>query len=211
MNDPADPGHEGNSGWAAGLARPHDPDAAEAFTILVDHLRTLQDAIGGACPPVAVIATAADQLKAVTALLAPYNGTEAEQLWSRIDTKPGHAQAMIPAIHYTDQDDASARGVVRFSRFYLGVSGAAHGGALCLVFDEMLGALAGAGSRPRPRTAYLHVNYRAVAPIGRELTLSATVTREEGRKVFINGELRDGLTVLADAEGLWVHRREGQT
>ena len=66
------------------------------------------------------------------------------------------------------------------------------------------------GSRPPARTAYLHVNYRNITPIERELQLTARFDREEGRKRFLSGELRDGDTLCADVEGLFVALRPGQ-
>jgi hypothetical protein len=71
-------------------------------------------------------------------------------------------------------------GRVAFGRFYLGGNGAAHGGAIPLVFDEVMGRLANTGGRPPSRTASLHVNYRSITPIERELQLTARFDREEG-------------------------------
>ena len=102
------------------------------------------------------------------------------------------------------------RGRVVFTRIYLGGNGAAHGGTVPLLFDEVLGRLNSSGGRSVGRTAYLHVNYRHITPIGRELELEATLDRIEGRKRFITGRLRDGDTVVADAEGLFVELLPGQ-
>jgi acyl-coenzyme A thioesterase PaaI-like protein len=101
-------------------------------------------------------------------------------------------------------------GRVAFGRFYLGGNGAAHGGAIPLVFDEVMGRLANTGGRPPSRTASLHVNYRSITPIERELQLTARFDREEGRKRFLSGELRDGGTLCADVAGIFVALRPGQ-
>ena len=61
----------------------------------------------------------------------------------------------------------------------------------------VLGRLAGAGGRPRSRTAYLHVNYRSVTPLDRELQVQAAVDRVEGRKIWITAALRDRWTKWA--------------
>jgi acyl-CoA thioesterase FadM len=63
---------------------------------------------------------------------------------------------------------------------------------------------------PRQRTAYLHVNYRQIVPINQELEVDARVDRVEGRKIFVSGRLRDGDTVLTDAEALFVLLKPGQ-
>ena len=75
-----------------------------------------------------------------------------EQVVGQLDL-PGRGQSLVPAFHVDRADDDSVGGRVSFSRFYLGGGGAAHGGAIPLVFDEVLGRLANAGGRIRSRTA----------------------------------------------------------
>jgi acyl-coenzyme A thioesterase PaaI-like protein len=50
----------------------------------------------------------------------------------------------------------------------------------------------------------MHVNYRAVCPIGRKLVIRGQVVRRERRKMFLSGVLTDNDTLIADCEGLWV-------
>lgn len=86
-----------------------------------------------------------------------------------------------------------------------------HGGAIGLLFDSVLGTaswlLTGG---PYQRTAYLHVNYRSIVPIERELQLETWISRTEGRKIFVETTLRDGDTLLADGEALFVVLKPGQ-
>ena len=63
---------------------------------------------------------------------------------------------------------------------------------------------------PRQRTAYLHINYRQIVPIEKELQIEAEIDRVEGRKIFVSGRLSDGDTVLTDAEALFVLLKPGQ-
>jgi acyl-CoA thioesterase FadM len=63
---------------------------------------------------------------------------------------------------------------------------------------------------PRQRTAYLHVNYRQIVPVNKELQVDAGVDRVEGRKIFVSGRLSDGDAVLTDAEALFVLLKPGQ-
>ena len=107
----------------------------------------------------------------------------------------------MPAVHLDEQDEQHAAGRVTFGRLYLGRNGAAHGGAIPLVFDDVLGWPVQDGGRSPSRTAYLHVNYRSITPVGRELQVTARFDREEDRKRFLSGELRDGGTLCADVEG----------
>lgn len=101
-------------------------------------------------------------------------------------------------------------GTVRFSRFHHGRGGVAHGGATALLFDEVLGRMSNFPGQPPSRTAYLVVNYRAVAPIEKDLRVEAAIDRVEGRKKFSTGRLYDGDTLVADAQALFVVLKPGQ-
>jgi acyl-coenzyme A thioesterase PaaI-like protein len=116
---------------------------------------------------------------------------------------------MAPPIHVDEMASDRASGHVTFGRFYLGGNGAVHGGAIPLVFDELMGRLANTG-RPPSGTAYLHVNYRKITPIETRLTIEARFASEEGRKRILRGVIRHGDRVCADAEGLFVALRPGQ-
>jgi acyl-coenzyme A thioesterase PaaI-like protein len=116
---------------------------------------------------------------------------------------------MAPALHVEELDPDHVRGHVTFGRFFVGGNGAAHGGAIALIFDEMMGRLANTERRPS-RTAYLHVNYRSVTPLDRVLRAEARLGRLDGRKRFLSASLRDGELICADAEGLFVELRPGQ-
>ena len=86
-----------------------------------------------------------------------------------------------------------------------------HGGSIAALFDSVLGYTAAKLTRsPYQRTAFLHVNYRNIVPIEKELLLDAGIERIDGRKIFVDGRITDGETVLADAEALFVRLRPGQ-
>jgi acyl-coenzyme A thioesterase PaaI-like protein len=181
-----------------------------AFPVMVDALRKLQDQLTGANPPEPVAARIADAIAALTRELAGYAVDERHQVAGRLTGIPGRGQSMIPAVEITDYSDTHARGHVNFGRFYLGGNGAVHGGAVSLVFDELMGRLANTGRRTPSRTAYLHVNYRNITPIETRLAIEARFESEEGRKRVLSGTIRDGDTLCADAEGLFVALRPGQ-
>ena len=65
------------------------------------------------------------------------------------------------------------------------------------------------GSRYQ-RTAFLHINYRQIVPVERELRVDAGIERVDGRKIFVEGRLTDGDVLLADGEALFVRLRPGQ-
>ena len=85
---------------------------------------------------------------------------------------------------------------------------------LPLLFDHMFGMVSHAAGRPISRTAFLHVDYRAVTPIETPLLARGRLTRTEGRKAFVAAELVDprgfGDAVLAEANGLMVRLLPGQ-
>ena len=184
------------------------PEVA-SYLGMIDALRVLQDRITGAAPSTELAAEVSRTLTDLAVQLGEYAVDEPDQIADQVEV-PGRAQALVPVVCLDEQDEQHAVGRVTFGRFYLGRNGAAHGGAIPLVFDDVLGRLAGAGGRSPSRTAYLHVNYRSITPVGRELQVTARFDREEGRKRFLSGELRDGGTLCADVEGLFVALRPGQ-
>jgi acyl-coenzyme A thioesterase PaaI-like protein len=177
---------------------------------MIEALRLVQDRVTGASPPLAQVAELADQLEAIAAGLEPYQVTEAEQITGHRNDLPGRGQTMSPPFIPDEWDSQHAKGRVVFGRFYLGGGGAVHGGAIPLLFDEILGRLANTGGRIRSRTAYLNVDYRNITPIGVELTAEGRFEREEGRKRFLYGVIRNGDLVLAEAHGLFIQLRPEQ-
>lgn len=173
-------------------------------------MRTLQDTVVGAHPPMADSKAATDLLAQATALLARSQTDEVGQIAGKLFDVPSRGQPLIPALHYDVTGPDLVSGTVTFGRYYLGGGGAAHGGSLPLLFDEALGMLSGAGGRPLSRTAYLKVNYRMITPLDRELRFTGAVEKSEGRKLFVSGTLTDGDDLLADAEALFVALKPGQ-
>ena len=180
------------------------------FGPFMDGVRTLLDRVVSAKAPAEVVVDATRRLQEVADLLAPWEAPEGEPPAGRRADLPGRGHPLLLPLVFDERSPDRVRGRVVFRRLYLGGGGAAHGGTQPLLFDEVLGVLANVGGRPRARTAYLHVNYRAITPIGVELTIDAQVDREEGRKRWISGRLSlDGET-LAEAEGLFITLRAGQ-
>ncbi len=173
-------------------------------------VRTLQDHVRAADAPDDVITRAAELIEEVSKLIAPYDADEWSSPSGRRFDLPNRGNILqVPMrLHRTD---GGVTGQTRFRRYHLGRNGAAHGGAVALLFDSVLGytAFTSTGSRSQ-RTAYLHVNYRNVVPIDKKLQVESGFERIEGRKIFVAGRLLDGETVLAEAEALFVTLRQGQ-
>lgn len=183
---------------------------AEGYLDMVAALRTLHDDLTAAAPPAELVDELTRTFTSLSARLRPFAVGERRQIAGHLSSVPGRGQALVPALYIEHADDHHARGRVTFGRYYLGGNGAAHGGAIPLVFDELLGRLANTGGRPPSRTAYLNVNFRRITPIGAELRFEGHFVREEGRKRFLAGTIHDGDTLCADAEGLFVALRPGQ-
>ena len=177
----------------------------------VEAVRTLQDHVRAVDAPDEVITEAADLIEAVSTLLAPYDADEwASPSGRRIDLPNRGNILQVPAT-LTKTDDGRVRGVAQFRRYHLGRNGAVHGGVIATLFDSLLGYTAAKLTKsPYQRTAFLHVNYRRIAPIEKELRVDAGIDRAEGRKIFVAGRLMDGETLLADGGALFVRLRPGQ-
>jgi len=181
----------------------------EAFAALIASLREVQDIVNGCKPSDESMVAARAGLDAVADLLRPSIVPEEQVLAGKRPDLAGRGHSLLLPFVPEEQSANHISGKVRFTRFYLGGNGAAHGGTIPLLFDDVLGRLSNSG-RPRARTAYLHVNFRQITPIEPELFIDATVDRQEGRKRYVSGRLRCGDELLADAEGLFVVLRPGQ-
>lgn len=186
------------------------PTPPPGYLEMVEAMRVLQDRLAAAVPDEALVAEVTRDLVHAAELLAPAERDESVRVHGRVEDVPGRGGALIPVVRDPVSDGTALRGLVRFGRFHVGGNGAAHGGTIPLVFDEMMGRFANSGGRAVSRTAYLHVNYRSVTPVDTDLDIEVRWVREQGRKRFLSGVLRDGDRVCADAEGLFVELRPGQ-
>jgi acyl-coenzyme A thioesterase PaaI-like protein len=179
-----------------------------AVRALQDHARAV-DALDE------VISEAADLIEKVSDLLSPFDVDEWQSPSGRRMDLPSRGNILpVPMqVEKVPMEGTTARiqGWARFQRFHLGRNGAVHGGALGLLFDSVLGMTSAVISGgPRQRTAYLHLNYRQIVPIEKELQIDAGVDRVDGRKIFVSGRLTDGGTVLTEGEALFVLLKPGQ-
>jgi acyl-coenzyme A thioesterase PaaI-like protein len=176
----------------------------------VDAVRTLQDLARGADAPDDVVTEAADLVERVNGLLAPHLADEWHSPSGRRFDLPNRGSILsVPVdLHVVD---GRIRGTALFRRYHLGRNGAVHGGSVAHLFDSLLGFTAFKLSESKKqRTAFLHVNYRKIVPIGKELQVESGIDRIEGRKIFVAGRVCDGADVLADAEALFVTLKPGQ-
>ena len=177
----------------------------------IEAVRALQDHARAVDAPDEVVTQAAELIENVTKLLAPYWADEWTSPSGRRIDLPNRGNILQVPMRLAKSDDGKVHGTVEFRRYHLGRNGAVHGGALGLLFDSALGYTASKLTRsPYQRTAFLHVNYRKIVPIETSLQLEAGIARSEGRKIYVEGRLIDGDTVLTEAEALFVRLRPGQ-
>ncbi|AFC54347.1 hypothetical protein MPRI_47040 [Mycobacterium paraintracellulare] len=186
------------------------PGGGPEYGDMIAALRDFLDDVAAAAPDTATIEALTKDLKSWADRLSPDAVPERRQIFARRLDLPGHGQTMAPSITITAGDHDGVSGTVTFGRYFLGGGGAAHGGAIPLLFDEVLGQLANSGDREPSRTAYLHTDYRSITPIGKELTVRGWFVSEQGRKRILRAELCHGDTLCAEAEGLFIVLRPDQ-
>jgi len=177
----------------------------------IDAVRKIQDHARAADAPDEVITEAADLLEKVSVLLAPFDTDEWQSPSGRRMDLPLRGNVLTVPLSSRKTEDGRIEGTARFARFHLGRNGAVHGGSLGMLFDTILGMTASTlTGTPRQRTAYLKIDYRAIVPIEEELQFDAGIDRVDGRKIFVSGRLRDGETLLTEADALFVRLKPGQ-
>jgi acyl-coenzyme A thioesterase PaaI-like protein len=177
----------------------------------VDAVRALQDHARAADAPDEVITEAAGLIEKVSQLLAPYDADEWASPSGRRMDLPNRGNILQIPVDLRITEDGKVRGTARFQRFHLGRNGAVHGGAVAMLFDSLLGftAFKLSGSKAQ-RTAFLHVDYRKIALVEKELQVDARLDGVEDRKIFVSGRLLEGDAVLAEAHALFVKLKPGQ-
>lgn len=84
-----------------------------------------------------------------------------------------------------------------------GAPGRAHGGVVATLIDETMGMVLHIVGTPA-FTGRLTVNYRAPTPLHQPLEARSRLAHRDGRKLWITAELRQGETLLADADSVFI-------
>ena len=183
----------------------------EGFGRFLAAMRRAQDLAVSANPDPDTWAAAADRVEELVALLGPFEAAEGVGPANRVPSLPGAGSLLMAPYHLTKLEADGVELTVRFSRFHVGGNYAVHGGVLPLMFDWVFGMVIHATGRPISRTAFLHVDYRNVTPINTDLTVRGWLREAEGRKAFVNAELRDpDGTLCAESHGFMVRLLPGQ-
>lgn len=109
-----------------------------------------------------------------------------------------------------DVTDAEVRGTVTFPEIYNGPPfGFVHGGAIAMVYDELLAA-ASIASDAGGYTGRLTVHYRKTTPLLVPIDLHAWVDDLDGRKFTAHGEMRIDGELLSEGEGLFIRPKANE-
>ncbi|MEV0668916.1 PaaI family thioesterase [Mycobacterium sp. NPDC050441] len=186
-------------------------DPGPGFARFLTAMRRAQDLAVSANPDSDTWDDAADRAEELVKLLGPYEAAEGVGPANRVPSLPGVGSLLMPPFTVAKFEPEGVELKVEFSRFHVGGNYAVHGGVLPLLFDSVFGMVIHAAGRPISRTAFLHVDYRKVTPIDTVLTARGWVRESEGRKAFVNAELRDpDENLLAEANGLMLRLLPGQ-
>lgn len=199
---PADP-----MAGAAFLATDAAPEVVAAYSRALDAVHAFHHALAKAVPEPETLDQLADDLHSWADRLAPFAVPETSRLSGRLPALPVRGHLAFPPFIVESADDVEVVGTVTFGAFFLGAGGAAHGGAILNVLDEVLGVQASAGGRRPARTAYLKTDFRSIVPVETPLRVRAWIDREDGRKRYLRGEIWAGDTLCAEAEALFVELR----
>jgi len=186
------------------------PGGGAEYGDMIAALRKFLDDVAAAAPDAATTVALTHDLTSWAERLARSAVPERRQIFARRLDLPGRGQTMSPNFIAISGDHEHVEGTVTFGRYFLGGGGAVHGGAIPLLFDEVLGRLASSGERAPARTAYLHTDFRSITPIGVKLAVRAWFVSEQGRKRILRAQLTHDDTLCAEAEGLFIELRPDQ-
>jgi acyl-coenzyme A thioesterase PaaI-like protein len=180
-------------------------EAPEAFGEFVAEMRRVQDLAVSIDAPDDVVEKARSLAQELSALLTPYEAPEGVGPAGRLPRLPGRGSLLMLPWTWEKMGPEGVRSTGMFTRYHLGGNAAVHGGVLPLLFDDLFGVIVHASGRPISRTAYLHINYRAVTPLYTPLVVEGQLDRVDGRKGFVSAKLTDTSgKLLADCDALMV-------
>ena len=178
----------------------------------IEAVRTVQDHARAADAPDDVITEVADLIEQAARLLEPHAADEWNSPSGRRMDLPNRGNILAVPVDLHVTEAGTIVGTAHFRRYHLGRNGAAHGGAVAHLFDSLLGftAFKLSGSRAQ-RTAFLHVDYRRIVPVCRQVRVEAGIDDIVDRKIRVSGRiLDDDDHVLAEAHALFVKLKPGQ-
>ncbi len=136
------------------------------FVDVIEQVRRIQDGFVAARLPDDDAERIARHLTEIADTLAAHEVSPLDApAGARLD-RPARGHPLLPPFVVDRWTEHEVHAQVTFTPYFLGGNGAATGGAHAVLFNEILGSLSASGGRPLSRTAYVHINYRHVTPIG---------------------------------------------
>ena len=187
-------------------AQAYDTDV---FVDMIEAFGELQATLCMVAPPPGATAELTAAIADVTHRLKEFEAPEGDRFARELGMRGVGHPVLVP-YQATDLSDTGMLGSVTFSRAHMGSTDTVHGGVITMLFDDVLGMFVSRQGQPDSKTAFLKVNYRNVTPVKRELRMTASIDKIEGRKTFVSGTLSDGDVVCAEAEALFVRVLPGR-
>jgi hypothetical protein len=192
----------------------------EAKRRLAQALRDLTDVLVTSTPPIDEMNEIAERLELQArqfakspriygqyAFMEDGNHGKRGEVNHELNALGGWSNPLAPGLNMWIDGDR-AYGTVTCGWAYEGPPGHIHGGYVAAIFDQFLGMAQMMGKNPG-MTGTLKVRYQRPTPLNRELRLEAWITELEGRKSVLRGEIRDGDTVTASCEALFIRPQRG--
>ncbi len=120
----------------------------------------------------------------------------------------GRSNPLSPPIEMSADETGRVTGRVTFGSAYEGPPGCVHGGYVAAAFDEVLG-FAETFSNAPGMTGTLNVVYRTPTPLHAEVVFTAAITRIDGRKIFVSGQLHAGDRLCASCDAIFISMKMG--
>src|SRR5690606_13915662 len=116
-------------------------DDVRAYGELVENLHAVQDALASMPMEREAIDGLTAELARWRERLEPLTTDERNHVNGRVAELPVRGHAMLPELLVTSRTADHVEGTVRFGRWFMGGGMAVYGGAVSLLFDEVLGIL----------------------------------------------------------------------
>lgn len=120
----------------------------------------------------------------------------------------GRSNPLAPPLYIDMTDDEITRGHAIWTDAYEGPTHSLHGGFVAAAFDDLLGC-AQMASGYAGFTGTLTVRMILPTPLNRRIDYEAGVRSVEGRKILCWGTAKDGDSLLAEAECLFIRPKSG--
>jgi acyl-coenzyme A thioesterase PaaI-like protein len=159
-------------------------------------------AVTAALDAVAARLAALPSLRAVGGLAS---GAPADAMLTERSPVSGRSNPLAPPLHLQVAGGVT-QGWAVWTDAYEGPPGCLHGGYIAAAFDDLMG-LAQMASGNGGYTGTLTVRMLKPTPLGRRIDYEAQLDRVDGRKIWCSATARDGETLLAEAEIVFIAPR----